>query len=60
MPGDQFEEAHGVSGLPHHVVPEPLAQAGEPLAKQHVVVGEDDPFLCRPLRCVVHGPGGLG
>jgi hypothetical protein len=38
---DQIEQPHGVSSLPDHLESGPLKQAGEPLAHEDVVIGDD-------------------
>ena len=39
----QLHERVAVPGLAHHVEPRALEQAGQPLAQQDVVVGDEDP-----------------
>jgi hypothetical protein len=40
---DQGEQLYGIAGLSDHVDAGPLEQAGQPLAEEDVVVGEDHP-----------------
>ena len=40
---DQRKQLSTVGGLPHHVETRTVKQAGQTLAKQHVVVGQDHP-----------------
>ena len=72
--GDQFQEPYGVTGLARHLVADALAETGQPLPEQDVVVGEDDPSprglligvhglrlpLARPVRCALrYAPNSL-
>ena len=41
--GDQGQQLAGVAGLAHDLEPRALEQAGQPLAQQDVVLGQDHP-----------------
>jgi hypothetical protein len=45
--GDQGQELGGVAGLADDLEAGTLEQAGQPLAEQHVVLGQDHPQLGR-------------